>query len=419
MNDLAATLAELARLRAGSEPIVSLYLDVRWRDEQQRERVRLFVQERARATLAHYVDGAPGRAELVRTLEKVQAFANGLAAQAFEADRHGLALFACESLRLWRPLFFARLLGNDLAADGVPHLMRLARLLKEVQPAIVAIPSKEGADLYEVQLGDLDVERSVRGPVPRSDSDIFNAGTGKPGRHYEREKKNERRTENFVQKNRRAAAEQVTALFDRTPEARLVLVGTAETVAAFERELPERVRDEVVARVPRPREWDSADGVKRDGVKALAERVLCREREEEQRDVDTVVGQALGGGLAVLGPDDVVLALNEGRVHTLVLEDDFSRKGFRCDNCDALGAARSGRSAEACPFCGGEVRAVPHLGEALVARTFAEGGRVEVVPHANKLHSYRGVAATLRQTAPTGLRGASPPWPTAPGASQP
>jgi peptide subunit release factor 1 (eRF1) len=255
--------------------------------------------------------------------------------------------------------------------------------------------------------------------VPRNDTDTFNAGTGKPGRQYERERKNERRTESFVQKNRRAAVEQVVSLFDRTPGARLVLVGTAEAVAAFERELPERVAEQVVAREPRPREWDSADGVKRDGLKAVAERVLCRERDDERRDVDSVVGQALGGGLAVLGPEDVVLALNEGRVHTLVLEEDFSRKGFRCDNCDALGAVRSDRAAEACPFCGGDVRAVPHLGEALVARTLAEGGRVEVVPHANKLHSYRGVAATLRQTAPTGLRGASPPWPTAPGASQP
>jgi peptide subunit release factor 1 (eRF1) len=207
------------------------------------------------------------------------------------------------------------------------------------------------------------------------------------------------------------------SLFDRTPKAQVILVGTAEAMAAFERELPERVTAEVVARVPRPREWDSADGVKRDGVKGLAERVLAREREEEKRQVDEVIGQALRGGLGVMGPEDVVLATNEGRVHTLVVEEDFSRAGFRCDNCDALGANVA--SAEVCPFCGGHVRAVPNLGEALVARTLAGGGHVEVVPHGNKLHSYRGVAATLRQTAPTGLRGASPPWPTAPGANQP
>ncbi len=415
MTDLDGTLSELARLRSGSEPIVSLYLDVRWRDEQQRERVRLFVQERARAILGHYAEDAPGRDGLARTLDRAQALVAGLSAHGSnEADRHGLALFACEALGLWRPLFFGRPLQNELSVDGVPHLGKLARLAQEVLPAIVAVPSREGADVYEVLLGDLGIEENLRGPELRGDFEKFNAGTGKPGRQYEREQKNERRMESWAQKNRRAAAEQVTVLFDGTPRARIVLVGTAEAVAAFERELPERVADRVVARVPRPREWDSADGIRRDGVKALAEAVLGRERDDGRPDVDAIVGQALRGSRAVVGPEDVVLAVNEGRVQSLVLEEDFARAGFCCDNCDALGA--SVERAEVCPFCGGHVRAMPHLGEVLIARTLAEGGRVEVVPHGNKLHSYRGVAALLRQT---GLRGASQPWPTAPGANQP
>jgi hypothetical protein len=416
MTELDRALTDLARLRSGSEPIVSLYLDVRWRDEQQRERVRLFVQERARAILHHYADGAPGRAGLVRTLDRVQGFVAGLAGQAYEANRAGLALFACEALGLWRPFFFGRSVENELSVNGTPHLTKLARLAEETAPAVVVVTRKEGADLYEVRLGDVTLEGSVRGPVPRSDREKHTPGSGMPGLQYEREKKNERREENFVHRNRRLAAEEVTQRFDRTPHARVVLVGTAEAVAAFERELPGRVVAQVVARVPRPREWDSADGALRDGVKGLAERV-CRERDAERREVDEVVGEALRGALAVVGPEDVVLALNEGRVHTLVVEEDFERTGFRCDNCDALGA--SVEAAEVCPFCGGELRAVPQLREALVARTLADGGRVEVVPHGNKLHSYRGVAATLRQTAPTGLRGASPPWPTAPGATQP
>jgi hypothetical protein len=61
---------------------------------------------------------------------------------------------------------------------------------------------------------------------------------------------------------------------------------------------------------------------------------------------------------------------------------------------------------------------VRDLGEALVARALAVGGTVQVVPRARRLHGYRGVGAFLRQTAPTGLRGASPPWPAAPGADR-
>jgi hypothetical protein len=416
MNDLDPILSDLARLRSRSEPIVSLYLDVRWRDEQQRERVRGFVRDGARRALGHYLPGSPGRDGLARTLERVDAYVTGLAGQAYEVGKVGLSLFACESLGLWRPLFFGRHLDSSLSTDAIPHLARLARLADDLSPAVVVVPRQEGADIFFVHLGELDVEAELRGFVPRRDTDRTNPGAGLHGRRFEREAKDERREESWARKNRRAAASEVTALSDQRPSSRLVVVGTSEAVAAFERELPERVRARIAARAPRPREWGSGEGIERDGVKALAAAALAREAEEDRRAVDVVVGEALRGGLGVLGPDDVVLALNEGRVHTLVIEDDFERAGWRCDNCGALG--QDAESADACPFCGGDLYVVHHLGEALVARALAGGGRVEVVAHTNKLHSYRGVGAFLRQTGATGLRGASPPWPTAPGADQ-
>jgi peptide subunit release factor 1 (eRF1) len=408
MTALDGTLSELARLRSGDEPIVSLYLDVCWSDEQQRERVRLFVQERVRKTLAQYPEGSPGREGLARTLQRVQDYVAGLTGQVHDPEKNGVALFANEAMSLWRVHFFRRPFSPELCTDHIPHLAQLARLADDEEPAIVVVTDSSGADLYEVLLGDLAAEESIRGFVPRSDRDEWNAGTaGVSGRQYEREKKDERRAEEYVKKNRRRVAEQATAVFDRTPGAHLVLVGTAENLAAFERELPERVRAEVIARIPRPREWASGDGARRDGVVAgAAVAVRDHERTAEARIVDEVVGESLRGGLAVLGPDDVVNALNQGRVHRLVLEEDFERAGWRCTNCDALGSKAD--AAEVCPYCGGGLAVVHHLGEALVARTLGEGGAVEVVAHTNKLHGYRSVGAFLRQASGGGMRGAAP-----------
>ncbi len=411
MNELHSTLSELARVRSGSEPIVTLYLDVRWSDEQQRERVRLFVQEKSRQVLARYLPESAGRDGLARTLVRVQDYVNGLAARTHDEDRGGLALFACQSLGLWRPFVFRRPFLNAFELDAIPHLAQLARLALDLDPAIVAVPSPAGADVYEVELGTLAVEARLRGFVPRRDVDEFNPGAARTGLRFERQEKDERHTEAFVQKNRRAAAAEVTRLFDQRPGSRVVLVGTSEALAAFERELPERVRARVVARLPRPREWSSGDGIRRTGVvSGAADALAAWEREEQARIVDAVVGQALRGGLGVLGPDDVVAAANQGRIRRLVLEEDFRRSAWRCDDCGALGGTNGD---EVCPYCGGALRVVHDLGEELVARTFVEGGEVEVVSHTNKLHSYRGVAAFLRQTAQTGLKGNSPPWPSA------
>lgn len=408
MTELDGTLSELARLRGGSEPIVSLYLDVRWSDEHQRERVRLFVQEKVRQMLAHYADGSPGRAALERTLGRVQEFVTGLTTQAYEAHRDGVAVFAHEGLGLWRTFFFGRSFENELCADGVPHLLQLARFADDQEPAIVVVPFQDGADLYQVKLGEVTAEEHVRGFVPRGGEKETNAGTaGSPFRRFEREDKNDRHAEEYIRKNRKATIEQVMKLLDETPRAHLVLVGIASTLAAFERDLPERIRDRVIARLPRPRAWESGNGLRRDGVlenavKAVAEREASKEGEA----IDAVVGEALRGGLGVLGPDDVVEALNQGRVHRLVLEECFELTGWRCDNCDAMGA--NAETAERCPYCGGDLRVLRDLGEAMVARTLAEDGDVEVVAHANKLHSYRGVGAFLRQTSATGLKGATP-----------
>ncbi len=402
MSVLDGTLAELARMRSGDEPIVSLYLDIRWGDEHQRERVRLFVQDRVRRIATQYPPGSPGREGLTRTLTRVQDTAAALTAQEHEPDKNGVALFANEALGLWRTLFFRRSFANELCTDHIPHLAQLARLADDHEPAVVIVPDSTGADIYQVLLGDLAAEQSLRGFVPRREKDEFNPGAARHGRQSERLEKDVRHSEAFVQRNRRRAAEEAAVLFDRQPGSHVVLVGTTANLAAFERELPERLRSAVIARIPRPREWESGDGPRRDGVVAgAAAAVQEHERNAERQVVDEVVGQSLRGGLAVLGPEDVVMALNEGRVHRLVLEEDFASAGWRCTNCDALGS--NAETNEVCPYCGGALSAVHHLGEVMVARTLGEGGAVEVVPHSNKLHSYQSVGAFLRQ-APAGRR---------------
>lgn len=403
MSVLDGTLAELARMRSGDEPIVSLYLDIRWGDEQQRERVRLFVQDRVRKTLAQYPEGSPGREGLARTLQRIQQYVAGLTAHEREPGKNGVALFGNEALDLWRPHFFRRSFQNELCTDHIPHLAQLVRLADDHEPALVIVSDSSGADIYQVLLGDLAVEESLRGVVPRRE-DEAGPGAAQHGRQSERVEKDVRHVEALAQRNRRRVAEEAAALFDRVPRSHVVLVGTAENMAAFERELPERLRAAVIARLPRPREWASADGVRRDGVVAgAAAAIRDHERSTERRVVDEVVGLSLRGGQAVLGPEDVVMALNEHRIHRLVLEEDFSRAGWRCTNCDALGS--KAEASEVCPYCGGQVSAVHHLGEVLVARTLGEGGEVDVVAHTNKLHSYRSVAAFLRQATAKGQRG--------------
>src|SRR5690606_33995102 len=60
------------------------------------------------------------------------------------------------------------------------------------------------------------------------------------------------------------------------------------------------------------------------------------EREHERRLWDRIRDEALGHGLAALGATDVLAALQEGRVDTLLVSRDGRAKGTQCRACGHL-----------------------------------------------------------------------------------
>lgn len=410
--DLKRELQSLASVRSDGEPIVSLYLCTDFQDEQARERARVFVREATKNALARHSQH-PQLESLRRTAGRVEQDALARIEQSLSEAPRGLAIFACESQNLWRVIETPVKLESALHVNARCHLLQLARLLDDVEPAFIAVVHLRGARIYEVALGAVVNDTTIEGPLPRS----HHAGGYEPrpasgrqvmggdgggvvgeGFQYERAQKNQRRYDNIAERNRAAAAHFLTQRFDQHPS-HVVLVGQAAAVAAFERTLPPRVQERVILRTPQQAPVAGSPSA-RDAIVAKAlEAVAQQERKNEQIVVDDAIGQAKAGGLAVLGPEDVVLAVNQRRVHRLILEDDFERTGWMCRNCGALGIEHVQR----CSYCDGELSWVEALGEEIAGRVIADDGDVEVVPHTNKLHSYRGIAAMLRQAGARGL----------------
>src|SRR6266536_1074916 len=151
-HELRRAFAELAELRSDTEPVVTLYLDTHWSDEKQRERARVYVQDAVKRAIDHHI-AHPQLDALRRTLGRVaKAAAERIEQEEVEVDR-GLAVFACETLGLWRVLMSPRPFKSELCLDGRPHLLQLARLADDIEPAIVALVQADGAQLFEVALG--------------------------------------------------------------------------------------------------------------------------------------------------------------------------------------------------------------------------------------------------------------------------
>jgi peptide subunit release factor 1 (eRF1) len=404
IQSLDKALPRLARYRSVQEPIASLYLDTCWADEQQRDRVRLFLAAEARAMLQRHRDG-PAAPAVERTLTRMMRFVADLCDQAHHADSDGVALFACEALDLFWPIYLRTPLRNALALDEVPHLSQLVRVSQTHAPALLAVADVYGARIVQLAWGEVAHQASIRGTLPRGlEQDGISPWGGPQG--FERSQKNQRHLERHITQNWRAAAEYLTALADGEKVGPVVLAGLGEAVASFERELPERIAARVIARIPRPSADPEMNGGARDAlVRSALAAVAAHARGEQERGVERAVGEAMRGGLAVLGPEDVILALNEGRVHQLLIEDGYGGNGWRCRSCDALGISDGSR----CAFCQGELTTVESLGDELVRRALRSGASAEVLPHNPRLHHYNGVAAFLRHRGAAGL-GTSEEW---------
>ena len=375
VGEAEARLEALARMPAGSRPVVTLYLDTRWTDEHQRDRVRVFVKDALREARGDDVLRAHDE-----DLAWVEEQVGRLVAQATLPEANGVALFAGgdAGLRELLPLRVAP--ENAMMVDGTPFLRPLAAALDDLPRALVVDVDGESARL---------VVLDEQGPGPEVVLQSAVEGRHATGgwaalaqsryqRHIE-----EHRGEHFD-----AVTAAVRALAEADGAERLVLAGEARTVGLFRRHLPADLDARVAGAVTGARHEAAAVIAQR-----AAELLLEVEAVEEVRAVDALVTEAAKGGRAVTGVDATVEAVNRDAVRQLYLLTGFERDGGICERCGAIQAQPA-----TCRFCGGPVRPV-EIGEAMVDRVLAADGEVTMLDRHEALDRHGGVGALLRYAA--------------------
>ncbi len=371
--DIGGELHELVEIVPSEEkPVVSVYLNTRWADEQQRRRVSVFVRERSRAARALYDPRGAIGAALGRDLERLQSRVDALVAE--PTDAKGAAFFLSEGRGLDRQLLFKVPFEPQFSVAPEPRLLPLARLSEAYRPLLLAVVDERGAEVYETAVGELTFGLSIERPTPSRKH-----MNGWYQRRYQRGVR-EKVREHYVE-----VSQLLTQLFDRDPRTALVIAGPEDQVAQLSALLPHRVRERIVTTLHAKRRVDHGPT-----LEEVTRALLDHERAAEAGDAEALVGEALAGGLAVLGPEDVALAAEEGRVHRLVLDRTFSQPGWHCPSCDAFGI----KAQAGCPYCGGTV-STTDLGEELTRRVLQQGGEVQQLED-GWLRHFDGIGALLR-----------------------
>jgi len=307
------------------------------------------------------------RASLARAGELLQGDLPSEGAQA-------VAVFAAEQAGLFEAIKLPRPLPSRVAIRRSPLIAPLAWLARR-ERWCVALVNRRDARIFR---GSPDGLREIE--------QIHDLVFGQHDQGGWSQARYQRGIEKEKDDHLKHTGEALMKHFKRRPFERLIVGGPREVVADFESKLHGYLTERLAGRIDVDVEHSTPEQVL-DAVQPLFDEL------EEEREGEALerIGET---GRAAVGLDEVLRALNERRVETLVADERFAAAGTCCPVCGWLGPAGE----RACPADGTELEALDDLTEHAIELTIQQsaeilavrGRRDELVKRAG------GVAALLR-----------------------
>jgi peptide chain release factor subunit 1 len=378
--EMRSEIRKLARLEEGPYPFLSLYLNTKWDDEQQRERIRLFTKNQLKKSYDQIKQQEDWRKAFLEDQKLIERYVEGLVRRAHDEEVKGLAIFSCTGAKTFLTYPSVIPFENAFFLSALPSLRPLVRLSSQYQNTLAVMVDTDSAKLFEVSLEGLMAESVIENYVP--------------GRHDQggwAQMRYQRHIKDHMDKHHKEVAEQLTELFDSGKWKRVVLIGQERIVANFKAFLPERVKQQMMDTFSMDFSEERSKVLEK-----LFERLLQKEKEEVSRQLQELKERTPQGGLATFGLNGTLEALNGGQVHTLYLLTSFSHSGGKCGRCGSLVLVHpAGSGPASCPICKGEIKIVD-LGEEMMRSALRQDGEVKWIEENSIVKENDGVGASLR-----------------------
>jgi peptide chain release factor subunit 1 len=285
---------------------------------------------------------------------------------------HSVAVFVAEPAGLFEVLKLPRALPNRVAIRRSPLVAPLASLARR-ERWCVALVNRRDARIFR---GSHDGLREIE--------QIHDLVFGQHDQGGWSQARYQRGIEKEKDDHLKHTAEALMKHFKRRPFERLLVGGPREVVADFESKLHGYLAERLAGRIDVDVEHSTPDQV----LEAVQPRF---EELEDEREADAL--ERLGE-TGVSGLDEVLRALNERRVETLVADERFSAPGSCCPVCGWLGPGGE----ESCPVDGTELERLDDLTEAAIELTIQQSAEILVVRRRRDelVERAGGIAALLR-----------------------
>lgn len=294
------------------------------------------------------------------------------------------AVFSCAPEKYMRAFSIAVPVRSRTRTDLRPYVKPLANLFDSYGGYGVVLVDKQSARLFSFNLGELLEQELVSGESVRRTK--RGGGSQAAGRRGGMAGQTDF-VDEVAERNIKEAVESATRFFSDNNIRRIMIGGAEDTVALFRSQLPKAWQSLVAGVFPISMTASHNDILER-ALKVGEEAEL---RREKQLASAIVTNTAKGRG-GVIGLENTLSAIYEGRVLTLLIRSGFRAPGSHCTSCGYLTASIT----EVCPYCNSETRQIEDAVELAVRRVMRSGGEVEVLDREQNVGEFENIGALLR-----------------------
>lgn len=353
-------------------PVVSVYLDTQ-ADQHGRDNFDVFVRRELKARAKIWTMRTPERESFDRDAERINEYLR----EELRPSSNGAAIFACSASRDFFEAvqFDAPIEENQLYTSYQPSVYSLARFIDHYPPYIALVADTNAARLYVFGAGEELEQRDVVSPnVHRT-----MIGGWSQARF-------QRHIDNIRMRHAKDVVEELDRVTREEKIERIVLAGDEVIIPMLREELPQRLEEMVIGALRL-----DITTPEHEVMQASFEAVRAHDAGKDAEKVEKLLDKYLGGGFAVTGARDTLIALTLGQVDEMLLS--ASEQDVRDD--------LTGKDAELIPdfpvadVGNGVARSVV-IADELVSRARQTNADVTFIEDAARLSAYGGVGATLR-----------------------
>ncbi len=294
--------------------------------------------------------------------------------------KKGLVILSSREKDFWKEYHLAVPLKNEIIVDNTPYIKPLLDIADNYRRYAILLVGKESARLFLVHLGEIEEYTEVHSAdVP---------GKHKKGGWFSLEEKSfERHTDYHVGLHLKDVLKQLESFLSGEYVGRMFIGGSEEAVTKVKAMLPQTIAAKVAGTFQAEMFANSKEILEK--VEPVLRSV---EEKEEAGTIDDLLTKAMKNENAVIGIENVLNALQEGRIMRLVILEDYRNTGLSCINCGNLAI----QELSSCPYCKSEMQKVNYIVDLVAQKAVEQGAMVEIVSKNKKLEEAGNIGAFLR-----------------------